>query len=288
MAVTLINSPADRLCDIDFSSSAPVLAHGDSWFAFGSFPPWTTGNLLQQVQFQQDVTIVNFGHQGEELQNLFDEDQYPYFVEALTLRGMPAWKAILVSGGGNDLIDWLQRSPNNVKPSQRLLLAPSERAQSGSVDRYLSVPGWFMICQQILTAYQTLSELRSRSTDSSSPIIAHVYDYFTPRDSGPTGTTHSAWIAPYLRQIFQIPDLDWIPLAHLLIDKFHDFLSTVVCQHIKNMHVIDTRGCLAPATLGSIGPSGGWENEIHPTPSGYQKLATERFIPGITAITGLK
>jgi hypothetical protein len=37
--------------------------------------------------------------------------------------------------------------------------------------------------------------------------------------------------------------------------------------------VVDTRGTLVPAALGSTGDNHDWQNEIHPNGRGYEKLA---------------
>ena len=56
------------------------------------------------MDFGKDVGIVNYAMPGQLLRDLPDPRKFPTFHLAMTLRGMPDWRAMLISGGGNDLI----------------------------------------------------------------------------------------------------------------------------------------------------------------------------------------
>lgn len=84
-----------------------VLAEGDSWFSVGGVP---AGNILYQLDFPQKTMVVNIADPGDtlmkdignkenmdELRRLVTQPQYGF-----------KWKFILLSGGGNDLIDGAQ------------------------------------------------------------------------------------------------------------------------------------------------------------------------------------
>src|ERR1035437_2698986 len=85
------------------------LAQGDSWFSIGHIPPWSTTNVLQQMVLSRSAVAVNCAHPGMELSHMADTSTEPAFLNLLNGSGNPklAWKwdAILMSGGGNDLID---------------------------------------------------------------------------------------------------------------------------------------------------------------------------------------
>ena len=59
---------------------------------------------------------------------------------------------------------------------------------------------------------------------------------------------------------------------------YHPVPNLSFASAIENFHVADTRGALTPAAASATGPSGDWENEIHPSAAGYRKLA-ERVSP---------
>jgi lysophospholipase L1-like esterase len=63
--------------------------------------------------------------------------------------------------------------------------------------------------------------------------------------------------------------------------SFPDRLAALLRQIIgdlnqpndRRIYLIETQQALIPAQPGTTGPSNDWENEIHPTPGGYRKLA---------------
>ncbi|GAB7544858.1 hypothetical protein CS8_045330 [Cupriavidus sp. 8B] len=93
----------------------------------------------------------------------------------------------------------------------------------------------------------------------------------TPRDSG-AGPGQGPWLFPALRA-YGIPEDHWIPLAHNFIDRLAD--DVILQAGIPNFHVTDTRGTLEPAGTDDDGATADWENEIHPTADGYDKLAVK-------------
>ncbi len=256
---------------IDFNAQAPVIAHGDSWFAFGSVLPWQTGNMLNTVRFPSATGIVNYAAPMQKLQGMADRHRYPRFVRAMTLRGMPKWQAILLSGGGNDLFEALRASPN-IALGQRLLRTRPEWTKSRGASKYLSDAGWRMLLDQLMLAYTQFDEVRHQSTNPDAPIITHVYDYATPRNAPALSGMIGPWLCGPLK-LFDIPEEDWVAVVQELLDRFNTFLLTEVSARIANFHVADTSGTLTPAKTTDTGATDHWENEVHPNPAGYEKLA---------------
>lgn len=255
----------------NFNQFVPVIAHGDSWGSFGSLPPWITGSLFNAMDFGKDVGIVNYAMPGQLLRDLPDPKKFSHFHLAMTLRGMPDWRAMLISGGGNDLIDWVKRGQGH-DLAQRVLRYPSEwlPADQGTT-RFLSQKGWSSLCDELLDAYVALDALRDGNYEQME-IITHVYDYMTPRFAPAVNGVSGPWMAPAFHAA-GIPDDQWQALARVLVDWFHDFLEHQVKTRIGGFVVLDTRGGSTPAAPGTTGVSNDWANEIHLTAAGYRKVA---------------
>jgi hypothetical protein len=253
----------------------PVIAQGDSWFSFGSLLPLSTGNVLLHLNLLHDATIVDFGQPGTLIANMCKEKGNTHFIGAMTLRGATAWSAILVSGGGNDLISFVKQ-PTNAPLTTRILLNPNEWVEpapgADPVTRYISKTGMDSLRDQILAAYQAFADLRGQSSNPNAPIIAHTYDYPTPRRAGIPFLAPDAWLYQGLTT-FGIPSNDWPAVAKYFIDSMADFIGEVVVKQIPNMQLVNLRGTLVPADPNVEGPSNDWFNEIHPTVGGYAKLA---------------
>lgn len=276
MATTVVMSEPET-----YIGTIPIIAQGDSWYSFGSIPPWHTGNVLTQIDFQRDATIVDYAQPGQLIRDMCTNPD-SYFNVALTQRSATAFNAIMVSGGGNDVIAWLRRDPS-LPATQRLLLLPNEWqpvAPGGkAASRYISPAGWHLLAAQIMTGYQNFADLRARSSNPNATIVTHTYDYSVPRPAGiPTAT--QGWMYPALTR-YGIPAADWNAVSAYLIDSMADFVLGTVINAIPNMTMVDLRGTLTPAVPGATGPSNDWANEIHPTPDGYAKLALRfnAFLP---------
>jgi len=74
-----------------------------------------------------------------------------------------------------------------------------------------------------------------------------------------------------------IPQSLWGPVADQLIDTLATTILALTTgrQAISNFRVVDTRGTLNRAALGTKKKSGDWRNEIHPHKGGYEKLAAK-------------
>ena len=78
-----------------------ILAEGDSWFTLGGIP---TSNLLWSMRFHQRTMIVNCGNPGDTIKHMSDIEGNHNFRQALADKDIQ-WNLVLLSGGGNDLID---------------------------------------------------------------------------------------------------------------------------------------------------------------------------------------
>jgi hypothetical protein len=254
------------------------LAQGDSWFSIGHMPPWSTTNVLQQMVLSRSAVAVNCAHPGMELSHMADTSTEPAFLNLLNGSGNPnlAWKwdAILMSGGGNDLIDAAQANPQG-ELGARLLLREDEWPANGGVEGYLSQPGWQTFSDHLDLVLFNLLEERDRNVNQSVPLLLHTYDYVTVRNA-PAGPGLGPWLYKAMNGIYRIPATDWDTLSDVLIRMLQTLMRSLGQKYAaRNVIVVDTVGTLTRADPGTSGVSGDWENEIHPTPHGYSLLAQQ-------------
>jgi len=188
--------------------------------------------------------------------------------EALTTPGFK-WKGILLSGGGNDLID---RADEILIPQNR-----SDAAVKAPAD-YCDQTQLRNLANEVQRGFRRLASVRD-STGSNSkkaPIITHTYDYATPRNAPARFfiVTLGPWLFPALNAA-NVPEAAWVPVADYLIDELAEAIWALQkgSDKIKNFHVVDTRGATKRAKLGTTGSSRDWQNEIHPNDDGYRKIA---------------
>jgi hypothetical protein len=253
------------------------LAQGDSWFSINTLRPLSGSNMLMNMWLSRSAIAIDCADPGDTLTHMLDSRQDPLFYSFLVGPRDQAWSFILLSGGGNDLIDAIQTAPTDTNghqrpPGDRLLLTENEWGGADALDTFISQPGWLAFTRYMLDQYRALEFLRRISAQNqNTPIITHTYDYASPRDSG-AGPGQGPWLLPAL-QAYGIPEDQWIPLAHSFIDRLAD--DVILQAGIPNFYVADTRGTLEPAGTEDSGATADWENEIHPTANGYDKLAVK-------------
>ena len=284
-------SPLDVMLGRPAAANFPLhprrfLAQGDSWFSFGSINPLATGNMMDGMAFEKDSCVVNCAHPGDVLDHMVDKRREPLFANLLIGRQAWHWDAILLSPGGNDLIDFI-RVPQvdgggqPVPAFMRALLTPAERG--GAPDRaaaYVSEQGWDTFVQHIVPQYHEFVAMRDAATSQSreAPIFVHTYDFITPRDAG-AGAGVGPWLFTALTE-YEVPQALWIPLTRLFLSRLTGLMRSMA---LPQFHVIDTQGTLDPADLGTHSDDHDWANEIHPNPGGYLKLGAV-FAAGIEAL----
>ncbi len=263
----------------DLGANAKCLAQGDSWFSIGAVPFWSTTNLLSQLVLKEGAVIVNCAHPGRELAEMTAGARDGKFLELLRGKLSYRWDLILLSGGGNDLIDRLNTSPAKNRVL-RLLLNPDERSVVGDdVRGYISEDGWAQFASDMNAMVDAVLAERDKGQNKDVSVLMHTYDYATPRNVG--AGLSGPWLYPALKDLYRVPEEHWLALARLLIDRLADLLEAIAfARRQRGLIVVRTTGTIAPAKLGSSGTSGDWENEIHPDAHGYVSLAA-RLAPTV-------
>lgn len=248
-----------------------ILAEGDSWFSLGALP---SSNLLFELRLNKQAIVVNCATPGDTIRNMAQIGSNLGLAKMLGQRFGYAWDALLLSGGGNDLIDALPE----------ILVYPPDAAAAEDFIDPAQLAGTL---DDIAAGFARIVALRDRADSPAQgrPIVIHTYDYPTPRNSPARFVTlglTGPWLYAALRQENRlaapnpaatgIPEVYWDGIARLLLDALGDRLLELG-NKFYNFHVVDTRGTLQPAAPGSQFASGDWLNEIHPDAAGYRKLA---------------
>lgn len=244
-----------------------LLAEGDSWFSLGSVP---AKNLIFELRFAESAVVLNLAYPGDEVQRMFRRmtDYGDEFAGWLTMRSTFRWDAILLSGGGNDLIAALPHLLNDGISAADIAAEHPERLIDGAALARLR--------RYLIDSYTGFVNVRDRpgSPNAGVPMFVHTYDYPTPNDAparGPLGIRLGGpWLFAQLNG--RLPPEVWQPVSDYLLDQVAETLLALPAR-LPRFHVVDTRGTLRRARLGAGGPSGDWENEIHPDRGGYRKLA---------------
>jgi lysophospholipase L1-like esterase len=253
------------------------LAQGDSWFSIGALPPAFTTNILRQLWTSQSAFAVNCAAPGRELQVMADTTTSFDFKRLLALA--PRWDAILLSGGGNDLIAAAQST--HADPALRLFAKPNERPFPVTDPvQYISAAGWTTFDTHLRAVFAEFIKLRDSGKNQGVPVVMHTYDVAAPRNA-PAGPGFGPWLCKALAA-FGVPMTDWNAAAGVLFARLEKLLAAIAAAH-PAVSLVRTIGTLTPAPNNAIGTTADWCNEIHPTTAGYDKLA-QRWTPVVDAV----
>ncbi len=258
------------------------LAQGDSWFSFGAIPPWNTSNLLFEMGTTNVAACaVNFASPGAKLSLMANTTNDPQFMAFLNGHMQSRWSGLLLSGGGNDLIAAVQQPPTNT-PDLRLLATSDEWTKSLGAEGYLSNAGWQTFCVHLTAVFNNLLAARDSGKNQGIPIVMHSYDIVVPHNVG-AGFGFGPWLFPAMLA-FNIPEADWPAVAATLLDRLQTLLDHLAANTPDgSVHIVHTQGTLTQAQTTDTGPTSDWENEIHPTRQGYQKLGAA-WVPLLDAV----
>jgi hypothetical protein len=244
-----------------------LLAEGDSWFTLGGLP---TSNLLFSLRFAGPAIIANCAMPGDTIRHMAEIAANRELEAALDRRFGCPWDALLLSGGGNDLIDRVRD----------IVLPAAARPAGATPDACCDEQAILSLQDDIAAGYRRIVALRDapESPCPGVPAIVHTYDWVTPRPSPSLFIGVPAkgpWLAPALADA-GVPPAEWNALSDYLLGRVADTILALARPgplRLPAFHVADTRDTLRRAQAGTTGPSNDWQNEIHPTSDGYRKLA---------------
>lgn len=251
------------------------LAEGDSWFTVGALNPLKNSNLLFEMRFAQTGCAVNCATPGDTLNHMSELNSDPDFIDLLTGRRARVWDGLLLSCGGNDLIDALGVRGPGIPLAKRLLREAAEWGDAASgAARYLSDAGWQTFSSYLKANLKHMVGLRDAGPSRGAPMFLHGYAVPMPRPA-PAELGIGPWLYPSV-QAYAIPESDYEAVAALLIRRLAALLAECAADaaNFPNLHFFDTTAiAIEPAQKGSSGESGDWINEIHLNRRGCEALA---------------
>jgi lysophospholipase L1-like esterase len=241
-----------------------LIAEGDSWFDY----PWT--DILRVLEDEHGYDVESVSHAGDRVEQMaYSGGQLEEFSRQLEklLRTQRIPKAILLSGGGNDIAG----------PEFGLLLNHAASAIAGLNEQIVAG----VIDQRLRVAYITIlaaiTQICQNWLQRPLPILVHGYDYPVPDGRGFLG----GWTflpGPWLEPGFRDKGFEQIEerkaLVKELIDRFNIMLAEVAAlPQFAHVKYINLRKTLSADT----NYRQSWDNELHPTVKGF-KMVTNRFV----------
>ncbi len=264
-----------------------LLAEGDSWFTLGGLNLQQNSNLLYELEVQTSTIVVNCAYPGDTLLQMVAGINDPDFDRMLRKKNFARyWEAIVVSAGGNDLIDAAQlpvrdQAGQPTPLAHRILLTPQEAAArtdgASGPARYVSEAGWQQLEGFLLANLRVLVARRDEGPSQGRPLLLHTYSVPTV---WPVGTLGSAkgWLFPAF-QTAGIPPAERQAVAAELFGRLRRLLLSLDsgsghADALPAVRVFDSATAvkLVPPDTSKTSSSGDWVNEIHPNRSGYAKL----------------
>jgi hypothetical protein len=250
---------AARAAPARASSAGLVIAEGDSWF---DYPLHDVLKLLEDLHGYDVESVAHMGDTVEDMAYSRGQlDELSRRIEKALRSGIRP-KAILISGGGNDIAgEAFAYLLNHASAAGAGLNA---EIVNGVIDSRLSDAYLTILHATTLVCEGLLGE--------AVPIIIHGYDHAVPDGRGFMGgwsLLPGPWLEPGFRRKGYAANAR-APVVVELIDRFNAMLRDVTRRpELQHVQYLDLRGTL---------PSGAsykdwWANELHPTRKGFEAVA---------------
>jgi hypothetical protein len=265
-AQSLSGKPLDSKFEESFifeevASKGVLIAEGDSWFDYPFY------DILRYLEDEHGYDVESVAHKGDPVEamayGLGQLEELTRRIEKVMRRGTTP-KAILLSGGGNDIAG-----------SQFGMLLNHYRSDMPHLNEQI-VSG--VIDNRIRTAYVTIlsavTDVCRKRIGNPIPIIIHGYDYPVPDGRGYLGgfwVLPGPWLEPGFREKGYEELSLRVSITQELIIRFNKMLKNVssLLQHVK---YIDLQNTLSIDLVRNKYKEM-WGNELHPTEKGFEKVA---------------
>lgn len=238
------------------------LGEGDSWFSYNAVPH--SANVLDQIHLTAPCVVLTLAQPGDTIRHMGAIASNPMLRRYLADRNFASnWDAILLSGGGNDLIDAVDK----------IIVAGTGTAPGNWINETVLAD----TLKTVAEGYEAIVAARDvpGSVNAGKPIVVHTYDYPTPNNTPATFLGMPA-IGPWFWKRFEALGVADRRLRAAITDYVLSRLAETLlglAARFANFRVIDTRGTLIRAAFDATGNSNDWLNEIHPNSAGYRKIA---------------
>jgi hypothetical protein len=243
-----------------FPKRLVMITEGDSWF---SYP--LNANIADHIEMMNDFSFLRLEHNGDDARDIFaaGSEQLKKLKHYLKTYAVDA---LLLSAGGNDIV------------SDELGNFLNKKTNGNAWQSAINLGTLTTVLDDIVAGYARLLDAR----DTLRPkcmVFAHSYCYFQPtgrKATGPFGLLKSGpWMRPVLTKKGIDPDSEGRELARYLVDELHARLKALAAVRSRFV-VIDHRATLPGDDLH-------WADEIHPSGTGFRRLAEDCWRPALRA-----
>jgi len=240
-----------------------LVAEGDSWFDY------PMQDVLQLLDDDYLYDIESVAHKGDCIEDMaYSQGQFIELsrrLEKLLGEGKVP-KAILLSGGGNDIAGdefaiLLNHAASPLPPLNDSIV-------SGVIDIRLK--------DAYVKILSGLTTITKNYLGRPLPIVVHGYDHPVPDGRGFMGgwwALPGPWLKPGFDKKGHIDRAKNTKVVSDLIDRFNVMLASVTSlPAFAHVHYLDLRGTLKNDTTYKKD----WANELHPSKTGFD-LVTKKF-----------
>jgi lysophospholipase L1-like esterase len=246
--------------ELQSASAGVLVAEGDSWFDY----PFN--DVLADLDDFHGYDVESAAHKGDTVEDMaYGRGQLDDFSRRIekVLRGARKPKAVLLSGGGNDIAgDVFATFLNHAASS---IAGLNDSVVAGVIDQRIK--------DAYITIIQAVTTLCEHLVGETIPIIVHGYDYPVADGRGFMG----GWgflPGPWLEPGFRVKGYETMPtriaLMKTLIDRFNVMLAGVsAMQPFRHVTYLDLRRTLSSGA----NYKDWWANELHPSPQGFRAVS---------------
>jgi hypothetical protein len=233
-----------------------ILAEGDSWFDYPLPPSY---GVIWELQKLLGYPIANMAHAGEEVRQILSLPSRKEIIAKLQNQAV-RFDALLLSGGGDDLVgDQL---------SIYLKMGPAVAGESMLNDAAVSA-----VLSLLEAEFREIVEIRNKYSEGTA-LFVNCYDY--PLVDGRGVCFQGPWLKPALDYAFDPAGAakpDQSQEEQTVKELLADFAAMLrkIAGDSQDFIVVPTQGTLDHSTAD-------WANELHPTPSGFAKIARKFFV----------
>ena len=213
-------------------TSGVLVAEGDSWFDY------PLNDVLRMLEDYHAYEVESVAHKGDRVEEMaYGLGQLEELTRRLEklLRQNVIPKAVLLSGGGNDIAG--EEFGMLLNHARSAVAGLNEQVVSGVID------------ERIRTAYVTIliavTQICEQRLNQRLPILVHGYDYPVPDGRGFLGGwwfLPGPWLEPGFREKGFEKMTERIRLIKQLIDRFNSMLKEVAgMSEFPHVRYIDLR-----------------------------------------------
>ena len=282
----------EKIAEHGYGDRVKLLAQGDSWFAFPFPLAGGSRNLIDAISTRRKTVAIDLSAFGVTAERMAQGATFAQYHAILAGDGderpIPV-AAILLSAGGNDLIDRIGDLVGLVtrqvkREATGIAASRVQRRAHARVLAALKEEGARQIFDDVVAHLRTLIDARDGGPSRKSPVILHGYCHVTPRDA--PAMSFPVEVGPWIWK--KLAPLGYTQaqqqkIAAAVIDELNARLAALRDER-RGIHVLDLRtlqadGTLPVASPKDLHPTAYWHDEIHLNTAGWNLAAARLFDP---------